>query len=781
MSSSTEIPNPTISNSGTSRQQQQQNSSGFVRDSNMNSSQGNDKTKSGKHRLKPHQKTQKSNLGKQNPPDATRDSGASTADLGRLPTGMTEGSQQTIDLSTGTAFENAPPGFDRKPPATSQDVRIAPPPGFGPPPGVANNENRQRGNPRAGTQQNRRVDRDGYRRDGDYRGQRPDHRTHRPRNFKNRIDHAGVKMTGRRINCLICCQESDLYGISTCLHPLCMECAIRVRILGKTNTCPQCRTDIEMLYFVQAPQLSAEFKLPSKTMDYVNDEKYGIKFENKYAIECFESYMSHKCNLCSSRGEEMSFETFAALQQHISQAHQLTFCHLCNENVNVLTKDKKTYTRQNLQKHMNGDLAEDGSKGHPKCLFCDQRFYDDEAQYKHLRKDHYFCQICDVDGAENFFYKNHYELSRHYKKAHLPCDNRECESMGIVFRTELELQVHKAKQHTSGAQRPLQLDFQYTRINPGGSQRGNQGTSQPSTQSVQNHHAEHSNRSENFTIVPSAQINRQPVRIIRSAFNSQSASDFPNLDNAGALYGAPPNWRMEAQAAQQQARQPAVSMQSGEQFPSLSGGQSGSASGKTQEQSVWSKNKIKTMEEVVSKKGKKKKSKTVPINSIVNRNEVDFVPSSSKFELLSAFDEGSDATAGSNNWWNKPVSNQAARKPTPKPGDAILTPTTDDFVRIQIARPVENDTQKSEMKPTMSLKSIAMAIESTDANGGESSRKENAEPDWEKLADKIEERIDKVEKEPQIDNSVEEKDAGNSSEKSIAEKLLSDLFTFCKK
>ncbi|KAI1725935.1 E3 ubiquitin-protein ligase [Ditylenchus destructor] len=429
-------------------------------------------------------------------------------------------------------------------------------------------------------------------------------------------------------------------------------------------------------------------------------------------------------------------------------------------------------------------------KSHPKCLFCDQRFYDDEAQYKHLRKDHYFCQICDVDGAENFFYKNHYELSRHYKKAHHPCDNRECESMGIVFRTELELQVHKAKQHSSGGQRPLQLDFQYTRVNPGGSQRCNQGTSQPSAQSVQNQHAEYASRSENFTIVPSAQTNRQPVRIIRSTFNSQSACDFPNLDNAGALYGAPPNWRMEAQAAQQQARQPAVSIQSGEQFPSLSGGQSGSASTKTQEQSVWSKSKIKDLfkpdaagSKFTVPQPKRKPSKTVPINSIVNPNEVDFVPSSSKFDLLSAFDEGSEATTGSNNWWNKPVINQSSRKPTPKPGEAILTPTTDDFVRIQIARPVENDTQKleAEMKPTMSLKSIAMAIESTDANGGESSRKENSEPDWETLADNIEERIDKVEKEPQMDKPVEERDAANSSEKSIAEKLLSDLFTFCKK
>lgn len=52
-------------------------------------------------------------------------------------------------------------------------------------------------------------------------------------------------MTGYIIDCLICCQRSDLFAIGPCLHPICMECAIRMRVLGKSNLCPQCRAEID--------------------------------------------------------------------------------------------------------------------------------------------------------------------------------------------------------------------------------------------------------------------------------------------------------------------------------------------------------------------------------------------------------------------------------------------------------------------------------------------------------------------------------------------------------
>jgi hypothetical protein len=66
-----------------------------------------------------------------------------------------------------------------------------------------------------------------------------------------------------------------------------------------------------------------------------------------------------------NRGENVQFGTFAELRSHISQAHQLSFCHICCDNLNVLIKDRRVYTREQLQQHMNGKLPgeEDGFRG----------------------------------------------------------------------------------------------------------------------------------------------------------------------------------------------------------------------------------------------------------------------------------------------------------------------------------------------------------------------------------------------------------------------------------
>ncbi|VDK26665.1 unnamed protein product [Anisakis simplex] len=60
-----------------------------------------------------------------------------------------------------------------------------------------------------------------------------------------RSHHGRIKMEGAIMECDICCRESDLFAIGECLHPLCMECGIRLRILSKTDSCPKCRATIE--------------------------------------------------------------------------------------------------------------------------------------------------------------------------------------------------------------------------------------------------------------------------------------------------------------------------------------------------------------------------------------------------------------------------------------------------------------------------------------------------------------------------------------------------------
>jgi hypothetical protein len=377
---------------------------------------------------------------------------------------------------------------------------------------------------------------------------------------KDRKDHGGVQMTGQINECLICCQRSDLFGIGSCLHPACMECSIRMRISGESNICPQCRSPNETLYFVSAPKSWDNFRLPKQRVPHADEQKYHIRFESDYAVRCYESYMAHNCHVCTKRGDEhSSFPTFAALRQHMGQVHQLSFCHICCENLNILTKDRKTYTKPELQRHMKeGDKGDDGIRGHPTCLFCEQRFFDEEQQYRHLRKDHYFCQICDTDGADNYFYAKPEQLYRHYQKEHYTCLDRECLEMGIVFRSEMELNVHKAKNHATGI-RSIPVDFQFSNRVPGGQRAGpSRGRMDDNTSGsasllpaasgygrvalVPNPQPNGPSRPDNVVIVPSAQSTNPQPRIIRSAYNP-AGNEFPSLAPSRP-YGAPPDWRV---------------------------------------------------------------------------------------------------------------------------------------------------------------------------------------------------------------------------------------------
>lgn len=116
-------------------------------------------------------------------------------------------------------------------------------------------------------------------------------------------------------------------------------------------------------------------KIPEETVASNEGSQYGIRFANAYAVDCFKSYNAHKCQLCFkeyfflyyiivSRKIEMIFPVFAALNQHMSQAHKLSFCYICTANINILTKDRKFYSRYKLLQHMNGkDSNKDGFNG----------------------------------------------------------------------------------------------------------------------------------------------------------------------------------------------------------------------------------------------------------------------------------------------------------------------------------------------------------------------------------------------------------------------------------
>ncbi|CAJ0610545.1 unnamed protein product [Cylicocyclus nassatus] len=81
-------------------------------------------------------------------------------------------------------------------------------------------------------------------------------------------------------------------------------------------------------------------------------------------------------------GERLEFPTSVALRHHMASVHQLTYCHICIENIIQFSRERKTHTRDGLQRHIRARDRDDKSlRGHPSCLFCEQRFFDEEFRF----------------------------------------------------------------------------------------------------------------------------------------------------------------------------------------------------------------------------------------------------------------------------------------------------------------------------------------------------------------------------------------------------------------
>ncbi|VDN05639.1 unnamed protein product [Thelazia callipaeda] len=257
------------------------------------------------------------------------------------------------------------------------------------------------------------------------------HHNLRQRNIRNSHFNFKLPNFGQLSECDICCRESDVFAVGKCLHPVCMECGIRLRVLCRNQICPKCRAVID--------------DLPLRFLKHKDAQEYRIHLADDYVVQCYNSYLSHPCVLCDKKHGKRIFDSFALLSQHMLAVHRFEYCGICVENLYLFTVERKFYSRSDLERHMkSGDPDNQSFKGHPQCWFCSTRFLDDEARYKHLRKDHFFCQLCDADGVDDVFFSNHSDLLDHHKSLHFVCEEDQCKVLGLAFRTETELKSHKS-------------------------------------------------------------------------------------------------------------------------------------------------------------------------------------------------------------------------------------------------------------------------------------------------------------------------------------------------
>ena len=110
---------------------------------------------------------------------------------------------------------------------------------------------------------------------------------------------------------------------------------------------------------------------------------------------------------------------------------------------------------------------------------------DKDELFRHLRREHYFCHLCDADGI-NLFYGTVREMRDHFKAEHFLCEEDDCleEEFTAVYRTEIDLRAHKATVHSKTMSRmevkqarTLDLDISYGPRGRGGG--GNENNRNP--------------------------------------------------------------------------------------------------------------------------------------------------------------------------------------------------------------------------------------------------------------------------------------------------------------
>ncbi|CAB3223959.1 unnamed protein product [Arctia plantaginis] len=240
-----------------------------------------------------------------------------------------------------------------------------------------------------------------------------------------------------------------------------------MRVLCLQNECPICRQDLSRVVFMVSIQPYKELRNWAFT-DRLFERQFKIGFCSEEIKQAYEKLLENCCKICD---KIPPFRTFSMLSDHMRKVHERYFCDLCVKHLKIFTSERKCYTRQELAHHRRkGDLDDTSHRGHPLCEFCEERFMDADELYRHLRKEHLYCHLCDADGR-NLYYASHSALAHHFRTDHYLCEEGECagQHLTAVFRSEIDLKAHKATVHGRGMPRgaarqarTLELQFNIT-------------------------------------------------------------------------------------------------------------------------------------------------------------------------------------------------------------------------------------------------------------------------------------------------------------------------------
>jgi hypothetical protein len=214
-------------------------------------------------------------------------------------------------------------------------------------------------------------------------------------------------------SCICCLHDFNTFVYYQCLHFVCLNCAIKMRVLCGKKDCPVCRqesknvlctkkplkssiinsqTEFEVMIrdrAVKAPKTEHIAPQPTQSQNSTeNDQNQGVGIYFELAqnssddtaliTEEYMDILANKCDICSEDPNvknNAQFNTFKELDSHMRKIHKRFYCELCLEHSRLFPYERKHYTREELALHKrNGDKGDYSFKGHPLCKYYFENF-----------------------------------------------------------------------------------------------------------------------------------------------------------------------------------------------------------------------------------------------------------------------------------------------------------------------------------------------------------------------------------------------------------------------
>ena len=230
--------------------------------------------------------------------------------------------------------------------------------------------------------------------------------------------------------CIICANDSvGFLAVGPCDHPVCSMCALRLRVKNHDKKCAMCKQEmLTMVVFparspapafvsfdVTSSALEAPLALPGMEWDQAS----GLMF-----VDCrrhARDMEALRSNVCPAKGCTERFPSEPLLLRHLSGAHGQHICALCLAHQSLFLSEHRLMTEAQLKQHLKAPaFGKDKAGGHPLCQFCDERLFDAQALYRHMRQYHENCPLCPA-VHQHRFYATVEDLDDHLRAEHLVC------------------------------------------------------------------------------------------------------------------------------------------------------------------------------------------------------------------------------------------------------------------------------------------------------------------------------------------------------------------------